>query len=395
MREEGRTWLGAFEVLPLELISHIVEQRADDVSFVWTMCSLNSEWRRLLDTSQTWKRVFAAHFPSEYASLHWVCHCLSSGILTKGCFSDRTVKAKVVGHDLWKTTSTERTSQKFPWKERLIATLRCPLARVYLPEEEARRFLQVYRYHTFRVDVGVSCQATGRWYFEVELLHTTGHPNMQLGWLTNPFDVDSRVEQRARAQAEKYRRQRTREQRTERGEKTIIQVLTKEKLHYGVGDDSHSWGFDGFRLMRYHNGKQLRDYGGRQWQNGDRIGCCLDLDAATISYYLNGRYLGVAFSAVTEDQPNGSFFYPGVTYYGSYFPTFLSNQSPQHCQQRAKQDDYPSLVSSDEETHSVSIGVRFVFDADQFCHSMLLDQGVMPLTLLYGFASQPAILLCT
>ncbi|KAL6050735.1 E3 ubiquitin-protein ligase RKP [Balamuthia mandrillaris] len=282
MREEARTWLGAFEVLPLELISHIVEQRADDVSFVWTMCSLNSEWHRLLDTSLTWKRVFAAHFPSQYASLRWVCHSLS-GNRTRGCFSDRTVKAKVVGHGLWKTTSTERTSQKFPWKEQLIATLHCPLARVYLPEEQARRFLKVYRYHTFRVDVGVSCQATGRWYFEVELLHTTGHPNMQLGWLTNPFDVDSR-------------------------------------LHYGVGDDSHSWGFDGFRLMRYYNGKQPRDYGERQWQNGDRIGCCLDLDASTISYYLNGCYLGVAFSSVTEDQPNGSFFYPSVTYYGGYFP---------------------------------------------------------------------------
>lgn len=37
---------------------------------------------------------------------------------------------------------------------------------------------------------------------------------------------------------------------------------------------------------------------GETWATGDVIGCCIDLDDGNVSYYRNGRELGVAFSSV-------------------------------------------------------------------------------------------------
>lgn len=46
----------------------------------------------------------------------------------------------------------------------------------------------------------------------------------------------------------------------------------------GCGDDAHSWGYDGFRGLKWHNGRSEL-YGGKEaWRPGDIIGCAVDLD---------------------------------------------------------------------------------------------------------------------
>ena len=84
-----------------------------------------------------------------------------------------------------------------------------------------------------------------------------------------------------------------------------------------MGDDLHSWAFDGLRQKAWH--QSAVDYGsvvcevcaaskessvasasGVAWTVGDIVGCCADFQRGqpafvTISFYLNGRYLGEAF----------------------------------------------------------------------------------------------------
>ena len=57
----------------------------------------------------------------------------------------------------------------------------------------------------------------------------------------------------------------------------------------GVGDDKHSWGYDGYRVMLWFNGQH--GYGAR-WHTGDVIGCAVDVDMRTMTFYHKGRSLG-------------------------------------------------------------------------------------------------------
>ena len=64
----------------------------------------------------------------------------------------------------------------------------------------------------------------------------------------------------------------------------------------GVGDFHNSFGYDGKRLKLFANGSS-KDYGAR-WVSGDVIGCCLDLDESTITFYSNGKSLGTIHSRI-------------------------------------------------------------------------------------------------
>ena len=66
-----------------------------------------------------------------------------------------------------------------------------------------------------------------------------------------------------------------------------------------------SYAYDGRRKMRWHVSN--RAYG-EHWAAGDTIGCCLDLDAGTVSYLRNGRDLGVAFANVRRGMPGMAYF---------------------------------------------------------------------------------------
>eukprot|EP00939_MAST-03C_sp_MAST-3C-sp1_P004723 g4723.t1 len=70
----------------------------------------------------------------------------------------------------------------------------------------------------------------------------------------------------------------------------------------GVGDDKHSWGFDGNRVRKWGDEKEASF--GSSWRDGDVLGCAIDLDAKKVLFGLNGDWtspFGVAFDNVEVD----------------------------------------------------------------------------------------------
>lgn len=63
----------------------------------------------------------------------------------------------------------------------------------------------------------------------------------------------------------------------------------------GVGDHASSWGFDGFRCKKWNVSSS--DYGDA-WRADDVVGVLLDTDRMELSFFLNGKFLGVAFSGL-------------------------------------------------------------------------------------------------
>lgn len=64
----------------------------------------------------------------------------------------------------------------------------------------------------------------------------------------------------------------------------------------GVGDDKHSWGFDGNRCQKWGNAG-AKGFG-KSWTSGDVLGCAIDLDAKKVLFGLNGSWdkpMGIAF----------------------------------------------------------------------------------------------------
>lgn len=111
--------------------------------------------------------------------------------------------------------------------------------------------------------------ARGKWYYEVAL--KTGGL-FQLGWATREFSPAAASD--------------------------------------GVGDCVESWAYDGNRCLRWHDGKEpYGDVNEAKWTLGGVVGCALDLDAGTISYFLNGKALGVAFENINVDSP----LYPALS----------------------------------------------------------------------------------
>eukprot|EP01065_Artemidia_motanka_P049385 TRINITY_DN8165_c0_g3_i1.p1 TRINITY_DN8165_c0_g3~~TRINITY_DN8165_c0_g3_i1.p1 ORF type:complete len:1324 (+),score=428.78 TRINITY_DN8165_c0_g3_i1:88-3972(+) len=83
----------------------------------------------------------------------------------------------------------------------------------------------------------------------------------------------------------------------------------------GVGDFLNSYAYDGSRVRRWN--VMSHDYG-VQWEEGDVIGCCLDLDKGVVSWYHNGRSLGAAFARIDTatncpDSADTLAFYPALS----------------------------------------------------------------------------------
>ena len=64
----------------------------------------------------------------------------------------------------------------------------------------------------------------------------------------------------------------------------------------GVGDCAHSWGVDGERKMVWNasGGSEKKKYGAR-WKYGDRIGCALDMDRKSMTFYINNQTQGTVY----------------------------------------------------------------------------------------------------
>jgi len=79
----------------------------------------------------------------------------------------------------------------------------------------------------------------------------------------------------------------------------------------GVGDDIYSYSYDGSRQVLFHESGSKY---GIKWKDGDIVGICLDLSEATISYYQNGEYLGIAFKDIIEDKMDSKIpFFPALS----------------------------------------------------------------------------------
>jgi Kip1 ubiquitination-promoting complex protein 1 len=79
-------------------------------------------------------------------------------------------------------------------------------------------------------------------------------------------------------------------------------------LKIGIGNDSESWSFDGStqRAWTSNSSQKFGEYWSQGWPFkisiiilGDVIGCILDLDNKTITYFRNGNELGAAFNGIT------------------------------------------------------------------------------------------------
>lgn len=63
-----------------------------------------------------------------------------------------------------------------------------------------------------------------------------------------------------------------------------------------MGDYEVSWAYDGYRVQTL-SGKESPGYGAK-WKAGDVIGTAVDLDVGTVTFFQNGRSLGVAYADV-------------------------------------------------------------------------------------------------
>uniref|UniRef100_A0A1A9VGU9 RING-type E3 ubiquitin transferase n=1 Tax=Glossina austeni TaxID=7395 RepID=A0A1A9VGU9_GLOAU len=118
-------------------------------------------------------------------------------------------------------------------------------------------------FNTIKANV---CVYGGRWMYEIQL-HSKGV--MQIGWCSN-------------------------------------KCLFNENS--GVGDSKLSYGFDGSKQQSWHI--STNKYG-EKWQIGDIIGVAIDVDKEEVSFYRNGKSLGVAFKRL-EKGP-GITFFPGIS----------------------------------------------------------------------------------
>ncbi|RCH80149.1 hypothetical protein CU098_004648, partial [Rhizopus stolonifer] len=79
----------------------------------------------------------------------------------------------------------------------------------------------------------------------------------------------------------------------------------------GVGDDVHSFGYDGSRAKKWHgkySNMRTTSYG-MIWHEGDTVTCAIDLDEGEVRYYLNGADMGVAFFGIAINRS----WYPAVS----------------------------------------------------------------------------------
>jgi Kip1 ubiquitination-promoting complex protein 1 len=81
-------------------------------------------------------------------------------------------------------------------------------------------------------------------------------------------------------------------------------LATPFHTNTGVGDDSTSYAYDGFRVNKWNNGQEAY---GEGWGMGDTIGSLIDFEKKEISFYRNNKFLGVAFKNI-KTGPNMAYF---------------------------------------------------------------------------------------
>ncbi|CAF0824036.1 unnamed protein product, partial [Didymodactylos carnosus] len=150
--------------------------------------------------------------------------------------------------------------------------------RIYLPADSTNA-----RFLTFIVD---NLQLSkGKWYYCVKVPEDC---NIQIGWATTGFAPSDSI---------------------------------------GVGSDKYSWSYDGSQVSLFHLQQQATFPSSElRWKENDVCGCGIEIDGekTRIKYWLNGQFLGTAFSHQStfgstttkcDMLPNGpdSTYFPSVT----------------------------------------------------------------------------------
>lgn len=97
----------------------------------------------------------------------------------------------------------------------------------------------------------------------------------------------------------------------------------------GVGDDLHSWAYDGNRVLRWY--KACSETWGERWNPDSIVGCLADLDTGTLKFTLDGKDMGVCYAnisfvgglrpAMTASLPWASEFNFGIKGHDSFWLT--------------------------------------------------------------------------
>ena len=91
----------------------------------------------------------------------------------------------------------------------------------------------------------------------------------------------------------------------------------------GVGDVMPSWAFDGSR--RRKRTRQISNVYGQRWKAGDMVGVLLDIDTKEISFSLNGKDLGPAFT-LNDEEVKG--LYPAASLHFGQGVVFNFGRAP-------------------------------------------------------------------
>lgn len=113
--------------------------------------------------------------------------------------------------------------------------------------------------------------SSGKWYFELTVL-TAGC--VQVGWVDTLYEGGADAGQ-------------------------------------GVGDDPHSWAYDGWRSYIWH---ETSAEWGTKWAAGDTVGCALDCDNKTMSFFLNGYGEEVGMGEAFRDARFHGGLYPCASF---------------------------------------------------------------------------------
>jgi len=123
-----------------------------------------------------------------------------------------------------------------------------------------------YNLTTARANVGVK---KGRFYYEVTIRQAG---NARIGWATG--------------------------------------IFKPENNQAGVGSDENSWSFNGNNKQKHYNDNQKSGEAyGENWANGSIIGCMIDFEQRRMSFSLNGKDMGLAFSTFRTD----TILYPAIS----------------------------------------------------------------------------------
>ncbi|KAJ3126866.1 hypothetical protein HK098_007070, partial [Nowakowskiella sp. JEL0407] len=111
-------------------------------------------------------------------------------------------------------------------------------------------------------------------------------------------------------------------------------------------DNVHSYSADGNRRKKWHGNLTTNNNYGEQWCIGDTISTFLDLNKGTISFWRNGKDMGVAFTHIPKNEE----WYPAISLASGQACSVAFGENPNPLQYASK--DYLRLNGTFEDSSS-------------------------------------------